>query len=81
MLVGADVTDAGTTFRYEVRKQKGATFAVYAGAEIKSAGGKVIYKKGDLVKDGLVTGDDGSVSLDNLFLGTYTVKFTASSTE
>ena len=76
VLVGADVTDAGTTFKYEVRKQKGATFAVYAGAEIKSAGGKVIYKKGDLVKDGLVTGDDGSVSLDNLFLGTYTVKET-----
>ena len=76
VLVGADVTDAGTTFKYEVRKQKGATFAVYAGAEIKSAGGKVIYKKGDLVKDGLVTGDDGSVSLDNLYLGTYTVKET-----
>ena len=76
VLVGADVTDAGTAFKYEVRKQKGATFAVYAKTEIKSAGGKVIYKKGDLVKDGLVTGDDGSVSLDNLFLGTYTVKET-----
>ena len=76
VLAGADVTDEGTTFRYEVRKQKGASFAVYAGAEIKSAGGKVIYKKGDLIKDGLVTGDDGSVSLDNLFLGTYTVKET-----
>ena len=77
VLVGADVMDAGTTFKYEVRKQKGATFAIYAGAEIKSAGGRVIYKKGDLVKDGLVTGDDGSVSLDNLFLGTYTVKETS----
>ena len=76
VLVGADVTDAGTAFKYEDRKQKGATFAVYAKTEIKSAGGKVIYKKGDLVKDGLVTGDDGSVSLDNLFLGTYTVKET-----
>ena len=76
VLVGADVTDVGTAFKYEVRKQKGATFAVYAKTEIKSAGGKVIYKKGDLVKDGLVTGDDGSVSLDNLFLGTYTVKET-----
>ena len=58
VLVGADVTDAGTAFKYEVRKQKGATFAVYAKTEIKSAGGKVIYKKGDLVKDGLVTGDE-----------------------
>lgn len=76
VLAGADVTDAGTVFKYEVRKQKGAAFAVYAGAEIKSAGGRVIYKKGDLIKDGLVTGDDGSVSLDNLFLGTYTVKET-----
>ena len=76
VLTGADVTDAGTTFKYETRKQKGATFAVYAGADIKSAGGKSIYKKGDLIKDGLTTGDDGSVVLDNLYLGTYTVKET-----
>ena len=76
VLVDADVTDAGTIFKYEVRKQKDATFAVYAGAEIKSAGGRVIYKKGDLVKDKLVTGDDVSVTLDNLFLGTYAVKET-----
>ena len=77
VLVGADVTDAGTTFKYETKKQKYATFAVYAGADIVSAGGKKIYKKGDLVKDGLVTGTDGSVTLDNLYLGTYTVKETA----
>ena len=76
VLTGADVTDAGTTFRYEVRKQKGASFNVYAGAEIKSAGGRVIYKKGDLVKENLITGADGSVSLDDLYLGTYTVKET-----
>ena len=76
VLSGASSTDSGTTFKYEVRKQKGATFSVHAGADIKSAGGKVIYKKGDLVKDGLVTGNDGSVTLDNLYLGTYTVKET-----
>ena len=77
VLTGADVTDAGTTFKYETRKQKHAAFAVYAGADIVSASGKTIYKKGDLVKNGLVTGTDGSVILDNLYLGTYTVKETA----
>ena len=30
-------------------------------------------KKGALVKDNLVTGDDGSVTLKDLYLGTYTV--------
>ena len=76
VLSGAEVTDGGTTFKYETRKQKGATFAVYAGEEIKSAGGRTIFKKGDLVKDSLTTGNDGSVVLDNLYLGTYTVKET-----
>ena len=76
VLTGADATDAGTTFKYETKKQKGATFSVYAGADINSAAGKSIYKKGDLVKSGLVTGNDGSVTLDNLYLGTYTVKET-----
>ena len=76
VLTGAEVTDGGTTFKYEARKQKGATFSVYAGEEIKSAGGRTIFKKGDLVKDSLTTGDDGSVVLDNLYLGTYIVKET-----
>ena len=73
VLTGAAVTENGVTFTYEKRKLKGAVYSVYAGADIKAADGTLIYKKGALVKDNLVTGDDGSVTLKGLYLGTYTV--------
>lgn len=73
VLTGAAVTENGVTFAYEKRKLKGAVYSVYAGADIKAADGTLIYKKGALVKDNLVTGDDGSVTLKGLYLGTYTV--------
>ena len=73
VLTGAAVTEDGVTFTYEKRKLKGAVYSVYAGADIKAADGTLIYKKGALVKDNLVTGDDGSVTLKDLYLGTYTV--------
>lgn len=73
VLTGATVTENGVTFTYEKRKLKGAVYSVYAGADIKAADGTLIYKKDALVKDNLVTGDDGSVTLKDLYLGTYTV--------
>ena len=73
VLTGAAVTENGVAFTYEKRKLKGAVYSVYAGADIKAADGTLIYKKGALVKDNLVTGDDGSVTLKDLYLGTYTV--------
>ena len=73
VLTGAAVTEDGVTFTYEKRKLKGAVYSVYAGADIKAADGTLIYKKGALVKDNLVTGDDGSVTLKDLYLGTYTI--------
>ena len=73
VLTGATVTEDGVTFAYEKRKLKGAVYSVYAGADIKAADGTLIYKKGALGKDNLVTGDDGSVTLKDLYLGTYTV--------
>lgn len=73
VLTEAAVTEDGVTFAYEKRKLKGAVYSVYAGADIKAADGTLIYKKGALVKDNLVTGDDGSVTLKDLYLGTYTV--------
>lgn len=73
VLTGATVMENGVTFTYEKRKLKGAVYSVYAGADIKAADGTLIYKKGALVKDNLVTGDDGSVTLKDLYLGTYTV--------
>ena len=50
VLTGADVTENVTTFRYEKRRQKGAVYNVYAGADITTAYGTKVYSKGDLVK-------------------------------
>lgn len=73
VFTGADVSDSGVVFHYEKRRQKGAVYNVYAGEDIKSADGRVIYSKGALVKEALTTGDDGSAVLDNLYLGSYVV--------
>lgn len=73
VLTGADVTDEKVTFRYETRRQKGAVYNVYAGADIVAADGTTIYQNGALVKEGLTTGEDGSATLDNLNIGTYVV--------
>ena len=74
VLIGADVTENGTTFRYEKRRQKGAVYNVYAGADITTAYGTKVYSKGDLVKENLTTDSNGAVILKNLHLGTYVVK-------
>ena len=74
VLTSADVTENGTTFRYEKRRQKGAVYNVYAGADITTAYGTKVYSKGDLVKENLTTDSNGAVILKNLHLGTYVVK-------
>ena len=74
VLTGADSNENGTAFRYESRRQKGAVFNVYAAKDITTPYGSVVYKAGDLVAENLVTGDNGSVTLKNLHLGTYRVK-------
>ena len=74
VLVGADVTENGTTFKYEKRRQNGAVYNVYAGADIKTAYGTKVYSKGDLVKENLTTDTNGATVLKNLCLGTYIVK-------
>lgn len=74
VLCGADVSDSGTVFRYEKCRQANAVFNVYAGADIYTAYGAQVYKKGDLVKGNLVTDSNGAAILKNLHLGTYVVK-------
>ena len=74
VLTGADVSENGTVFQYENRRQKNAVYNVYAGADIVTAYGTKVYSKGDLVKENLTTGENGSVTLKNLHLGNYVVK-------
>lgn len=73
VLTGASVTESGVVFQYTKQRLKGAVYNVYAGADIKAADGRVIFQKGSLVKEGLITGEDGSATLKNLHLGTYVV--------
>ena len=74
VLTGAEVSENGTVFQYENRRQKNAVYNVYAEADIVTAYGTKVYSKGDLVKENLTTGENGSVTLKNLHLGTYVVK-------
>ena len=74
VLAGADVSENGTVFQYENRRQKGAVYNVYAGEDIFSAYGAKIYSKGNLVKENLSTDENGACILKNLHLGTYVVK-------
>ncbi len=73
VLRGASSNADGTVFQYEGRRQKGAVYNVYAGADITTPYGAVVYRAGDLVAENLTTGNDGSVILQNLHLGTYNV--------
>ena len=67
------VSESGTVFHYENRRQKNAVYTVYDGADIVTEYGTKVYSKGDLVKENLTTGENGSVTLKNLHLGTYVV--------
>ncbi len=62
-MTGADLSEKGIVFRYEKRRQKGAVYSVYAGEDIMTAYGAQVYKKGELVKEHLVTGDNGAAVL------------------
>lgn len=74
VLTGADVTDRGVSFCYEKKRLAGAVYNVYAGDNIYTGYGALVYSKGDLVRENLTTNGDGLVILKNLHLGTYLVK-------
>lgn len=74
VLVGADVTDQGVTFRYENKRLSNAVYNVYAGENIYTGYGALVYSKGDLVRENLTTNGNGLVVIKNLHLGTYLVK-------
>lgn len=73
VLSGAQATEGGVTFRYTKQPQKDAVYHVYAETEVKGTDGRLIYKKGELVKEALVTGEEGSTELLELPFGTYRV--------
>ena len=73
VFVGAVSDENGTSLQYEKRRQKGAVYNIYAAEDIVTAGGKTVYKKGAEVAKNLITGEDGSVTVKDLPLGSYNV--------
>lgn len=73
VLTGATMTESGVTFQYENRRLPGAIYRVSAAEDIITADGTVVYRQGEVVADNLITGNDGSVTLSDLHLGTYAV--------
>lgn len=74
VLTEAEPDGEGMEFRYwRSMEQKGAVFNVYAGEDIVTPYGAVIYRTGDMVAENLETGDKGSALLENLHLGTYRI--------
>ena len=76
ILTGATSDSNGTTFKYENDKLPGATYSVTAGADITSADGTVVHKKGAAVGT-IKTGSNGEGTLGNLHMGTYVVTETS----
>ncbi|MBQ9156188.1 MAG: peptidase [Eubacterium sp.] len=72
-LTSATVNGNGVTFHYESAEQKNAVYNLYAAEDIKDGSGKVIYKKGELAAGSLKTDARGSVTVKNLYAGTYTI--------
>jgi len=72
VLTGATSDSNGTTFKYEDSRLPGATYSVTAGADITSADGTVVHKKGAAVGT-IKTGSNGEGTLGNLHMGTYVV--------
>lgn len=57
-------------YEYKEIDLEGVKIGLYANENITNGTGKVIYKKGDLVKE-VLTDKDGNIKVDNLHLGKY----------
>lgn len=57
-------------YKYQEIVLEGVKIGLYANDNITDGTGKVIYKKGDLVKE-VLTDKDGNIKIDNLHLGRY----------
>lgn len=57
-------------YEYKETNLVGVKIGLYANENITNGTGKVIYKKGELVKE-ILTDKDGNIKIDNLHLGKY----------
>ena len=75
-LTGANATDNGLSFLYEARRLSGAVYRVKANGSIYNADGSLLYQKGDIVVENLITDEEGEVFIGGLPLGSYLVEET-----
>lgn len=71
MLTGASSNSDGVQFQYAKKRLSGAGFELRSGAEIKNGAGEVIWQKDAVVAGNLVTGAEGTVTVENLYPGDY----------
>ncbi len=67
--IGEKVVLEDNTFRYEDIPLDGVTYELYAGEDVYSGDGTLIYKKDTLI-DSFIT-KDGKINIKNLYLGKY----------
>lgn len=73
VLTGAVSNADGTTFQYGKHRLAGAAYMITAAEDIVSADGTVVLKKGAVVGEHVVTGADGTATVEKLHLGKYIV--------
>lgn len=74
VLTGAASDGEGVKFLYENRKIKGAVFTLYAEETILNGAGQKVYSAGDIVRENLRAGADGSVTVNGLPFGVYSLE-------
>ncbi|HIR27254.1 MAG TPA: hypothetical protein IAB84_04705 [Candidatus Choladousia intestinigallinarum] len=73
VLTGAAAEGGGMKFLYENRRISGAVFTLYAEEAIQNAAGEKVYSKGDVVRDNIRSGTDGSAVITGLPFGVYSL--------
>lgn len=77
MLADAIANENGVQFVYQMNRLSGATFRVTANSAIYNTDGSLIFQKGDIVADNLITNAEGEAFLSDLPLGSYVVEETS----
>ena len=75
-LTGAIPTDNGLVFTYESRRLSGAVYRVIANDSIYNMDGALLYQKGDVVVENLITDENGEVFISGIPLGSYLIEET-----
>lgn len=74
VLTGADVGNDGVSFQYGKKRLSHAVYNLYAGENIYTGYGALVFGKGELIRENLTTDENGLITVKNLHLGTYQIE-------